>query len=239
MLVSGGGDHTVRLWDLTTGEPRGTFIGHRAPALAVAMELLSGGDDGRIGVWDTDTWELSTMIDTTGYPLSIAAARVAGQLVLAIGGYWGTLSLWGLHEQTFLRQLDGRTVLATAGDDGGGRTAGGAIQRARINTLRSFEPCYRKELDADTAVGFRHSALISALVYGEVLGGVLAAGTRDGSLTLSHATIGEHVRDLPSHFAAIRALAFGTVNGHSILVSCGDEGIQAISFPHSAMGVTI
>ncbi|MFI6456165.1 serine/threonine-protein kinase [Streptosporangium amethystogenes] len=61
VVVSGGGegDHTVRVWDLATGEPIGKpFKGHRGLIESVAVGRLegrpvavSGGDDGMVRVW--------------------------------------------------------------------------------------------------------------------------------------------------------------------------------------------
>ena len=56
-LASGGGDDTVRLWDVATGTLKRTLEGHRDSVNSVAFSpdgktLASGSRGGAIGLWD-------------------------------------------------------------------------------------------------------------------------------------------------------------------------------------------
>lgn len=56
-LATGGGDATVRIWDLSTETPLKTLKGHRSWVLAVAWSpdcstIASGSKDGEIRLWD-------------------------------------------------------------------------------------------------------------------------------------------------------------------------------------------
>jgi WD40 repeat protein len=63
VIVSGGDDHTVRIWDPRTGQPMGNpLTGHTGPVGAVALGrvadrdvIVSGGDDHTVRIWDTRT----------------------------------------------------------------------------------------------------------------------------------------------------------------------------------------
>ena len=63
VVISGGDDQTVRVWDLATGTPVGDpFTGHDGPVTAVAVAevegrpvVISGGDDQTVRVWDLAT----------------------------------------------------------------------------------------------------------------------------------------------------------------------------------------
>jgi len=317
MLVSGGGDHTVRLWDPVSGERRGTFVGHRAPVLAVAVTtvhgrgmiisgdalgvlhvwdtangqclatlhtrrgavhalavvpdgddgalcvaeegsvirvwrlsdrallaelpdhcttvrtlavhhdietaapvLISGGDDGRIGVWNTRSWRLTRMIDTTGYPLAVAATRVDGHALLAIGGYWGTLSIWNLDEGTIRTSLRGHDralnslafgtvenhpVLATAGDDGGVRVWSPKYGTL-LRTIRSTPPIRPTVLESITR---------EQLALGPAGGAVAVEDERNAA---DRAIAPHQIGD------AVQVVRFVDVNGQQTLVTGGIDG---------------
>ena len=63
VVISGGSDGTVRVWDLATGTPVGDpFTGHSDPVNAVAAAeldgrpvVISGSSDGTVRVWDLAT----------------------------------------------------------------------------------------------------------------------------------------------------------------------------------------
>ena len=62
-IVSGSADHTVRIWNLETGQTIvGPLAGHRSgiPSLAVSPDgrfIASGSYDGTVRIWDlTDEW---------------------------------------------------------------------------------------------------------------------------------------------------------------------------------------
>lgn len=60
MAVTGAGDATARIWDLTTELPKCTLVGHRGWVLCVAWDPLerfiaTGGHDGLVRIWDAKT----------------------------------------------------------------------------------------------------------------------------------------------------------------------------------------
>lgn len=60
-LCSGSDDHTIRIWDVVTGECVGTLKGHNGSVFALGMlsdgRLCSGGGDNMIKIWDLATYK--------------------------------------------------------------------------------------------------------------------------------------------------------------------------------------
>jgi WD40 repeat protein len=92
VAVTSGRDHTVRVWDLTSGTPIGLFPGHTGPVTAVACAQLDGRPIAVSGSWDHTVriWDLRTRlpIDRIDLPSDVKAvtATSTGGIVAAFGG---------------------------------------------------------------------------------------------------------------------------------------------------------
>jgi hypothetical protein len=89
LLASGSYDHTVKLWDVQTGELKRTLAGHDSTVGAVAFApdgqtLVSGGWDDTVRLWDVDSGRLKTTIKTSNSVFAVAVSP-DGKL-LASGG---------------------------------------------------------------------------------------------------------------------------------------------------------
>ena len=59
-ILTGSGDHTMRLWNVATGKVVRTFTGHESPVLALAIspdgkQAISGSSDDTLRLWDVAT----------------------------------------------------------------------------------------------------------------------------------------------------------------------------------------
>lgn len=142
IAVTGAGDRTVRIWDLTSQRQVGKPLETDVPISAVAIGdledytvALAGGIDGVVHVWDLSSGQ------QLGEPLkghtngieAIALDNIQGAPVVLTASLDGTARLWNLadrtqfgaaltaHERTVraaaLGQLDGRPIAVTGGED--------------------------------------------------------------------------------------------------------------------------
>ncbi|MEE1782186.1 TIR domain-containing protein [Streptomyces sp. SP17BM10] len=134
LLVTGGNDGAVRLWDAATGQSRRLLRGHgrRIGALSFNASgnlLAAAGNDGTVRLWEPATGRRVREITGRSNRLVSAAFGPSGP-VLATASNDGDMYLWNAASGEFQRRLDvetehvwaeafspDATLLATANDD--------------------------------------------------------------------------------------------------------------------------
>lgn len=111
VVVTGGGDGTVRLWDLMTLDEIGRPLeGHRDWVTAVACTKLggrpiavTGGQDKRIRLWDLAARsEFGVLEGADAWVTSAATAVIKGTAVAITADYSGMAALWDLRDQRII-----------------------------------------------------------------------------------------------------------------------------------------
>ena len=132
MLVSGGWDNTVRLWNVATRENIHTLKGHTAEVYAVAFSpdgriVVSGGWDNTIRLWDVVTAENIHTLKGHTAAISSLAFSPDGK-ILASGSYDRTIRLWDVAITTNIATLTGHKgrVLTVAFSPDGKMVASGS-----------------------------------------------------------------------------------------------------------------
>ncbi len=90
LLVTGGEDKTVRVWDVKSAKPIRSFQGHMAKVSAVAIrpdgkQLASGSEDGAIRLWDLSATDEHRVITDSKDSLWAVAFSPDGQRVATAG----------------------------------------------------------------------------------------------------------------------------------------------------------
>ncbi|HEY9663744.1 MAG TPA: hypothetical protein V6C65_35290, partial [Allocoleopsis sp.] len=108
-LASGGDDHTVRVWNIDTGECCVILREHSSSVCSVAFSpdgsiMASSSTDRTIRIWDTTTWECLRLLQGhTGSVISVAFQPNSDNtspehpLILASASYDETLRLWNIQ----------------------------------------------------------------------------------------------------------------------------------------------
>jgi WD40 repeat protein len=232
VIVSGGWDGTVRVWDLASGAPHVEPLrGHDVQVNSVALGTLggrsvivSGGWDGTLRVWDLASGA------THGAPLrghegevsSVALGTLDGQSVIVSGGRDdATVRLWDLtlgaslgsplrpHEggvwTVAFGTLDGHSVIVSGGMDG----------TVRVWDLASGAP--------HGAPLRGHEGEVRSVVLGTLEGQpVIVSGGTDGTVRVWDLASGvPHGRPLRGHIGGVNTVALGDLDGRPVIVSGG------------------
>ncbi|MEO0374983.1 MAG: NB-ARC domain-containing protein, partial [Cyanobacteria bacterium P01_A01_bin.17] len=110
-LVSGGGDQTIKIWNVQTGRCLKTLSGHRNWIWSIVYSpdgslLVSGGEDQTVRIWNSQTGHCVKSL--TGYANAMRAVAFSpdGQ-TLVTGSDDYTVKLWDIEQEQCLQTLTG------------------------------------------------------------------------------------------------------------------------------------
>ncbi|MCU7723815.1 NB-ARC domain-containing protein [Actinoplanes sp. KI2] len=203
-VATGGGDHTVRVWDPATGACRHTLSGHHSEVTSLAVPahggwLATGSADHDVSVWDPATGaRLATLTGHTA-PV-IALATPASGAWLASAGHDRTVRLWdpltGECRATLTGHTDRLTALAAAP---GGEYLATAGQDCSVRLWDPITARCRHVLEG-------HDNWIASVAVAAD-GSWLATGSGDSTVRLWDPESGECLRTLRGHNGIVCALA--------------------------------
>src|SRR5271165_1997137 len=140
-VVSSSADHTLRVWDLATGQTKTTLQGHTARVSAVVVtpdgrHVVSRSWDNTLRVWDLATGQTKRILQGHTSRVWAVAVTPDGRHVVS-GSADNTLRVWDLATGQIIRSLQGHTssvrVLAVTPD---GRHV---VSGSWDNTLRVWD----------------------------------------------------------------------------------------------------
>ncbi|WP_371591680.1 caspase family protein [Streptomyces virginiae] len=227
VAVTAGADNTVRVWDLTTGQPVGEpLTGHTNTVEAVACTVLDGQPVAVTGSSDNTVrvWNLTTS-QPVGEPLTghtntveaVACTVLDGQPVAVTGSRDGTVRVWNLTtSQPVGEPLTGHTntVEAVACTVLDGQPV--AVTGSRDGTVRVWD------LTTGLAIGEPlHTNTVGAVAC-TVLDGqpVAVTGSWDGTVRVWDLTTGQPVGEpLTGHGSIVEAVACTVLDGQPVAVT--------------------
>ncbi|MFF0248232.1 WD40 repeat domain-containing protein [Streptosporangium sandarakinum] len=208
---SGHNDTTLRVWDLTTGDPIGEpIVAHPEGVTELSLGevdgrpvAVTGGYDNAVRIWDLTTRRLvgdPIRLDNTERVDAVAVGEVSGRAVVVATGDWGDAT----HKLP-----------------------------VRVWDLATHEPL------GDPMVG--HTKLVSAVALGEMNGRAVAVtGSVDGTTRVWDLATRKQVGNSMISSTGVGDVALGWVDGRQVAVSTDGKDIRVWDLTtHQLIGAPI
>ncbi len=219
-LLSGGGDKTMRWWDVENGRELSRFRGHTSTVWTVALsgdgQALSGSDDTFVRLWDVASGqEVRRFEGHTHNILSVAFSPDRRQALSSGGDH--TLRLWDLQSGGEIRRLVGHGSWVTCLDfspDGRRALSSSADKTIRLWDVQSGQELRRLE---------GHTDWVNSVAFSPD-GRQGLSGSKDRTVRLwdLHGKGSQQPVTLPGHSGEVYATAFAPDGAN--LASSGHDG---------------
>ncbi|KAF1941905.1 F-box/WD repeat-containing protein pof1 [Clathrospora elynae] len=214
LLVSGGCDRDVRVWNLATGTPQGVLRGHTSTVRCLKMSdantAISGSRDTTLRIWDLKKGLCKHVL--IGHQASVRCLEIHGDIVVS-GSYDTTAKIWSISEGKCLRTLTGHfsQIYAIAFD--GKKIATGSLD----TSVRIWDPNDGQVYFKCLAVLQGHTSLVGQLQMRE---DILVTGGSDGSVRVWSLATYQAIHRLAAHDNSVTSLQFDNTR----IVSGGSDG---------------
>lgn len=214
ILVSGGCDRDVRVWNMETGQSLHKMRGHTSTIRCLKMydskTAISGSRDTTLRVWDIEKGEVINVLQ--GHTASVRCLAIHGDIMVS-GSYDTTARVWNIPEARCEHVLTGHfsQIYAIAFD--GQRVVTGSLD----TSVRVWDP----NTGSCLATLQGHTSLVGKL---QMRGDTLVTGGSDGSIRVWSLSRCEPIHRLVAHDNSITSLQFDSTR----IVSGGSDGCVKI-----------
>jgi GTPase SAR1 family protein/DNA-binding beta-propeller fold protein YncE len=205
-MASGGGDSTIKIWNLETGECRATLAGHADMVLSVAItpdgkRILSGSSDNALRVWDAAKGTPLSSWQASKHFVHSVVALSDGQRAISAGARNDpVLKIWDVASQKCLATLMGHSeaVKSVSVSRDEKRTVSGSYDK----TIR----LWNLETGQCLATLTGHSDTVrSVQITGD--GRFAVSGSNDNTVKIWDLEAGTCVGTLEGHQAVVQSVA--------------------------------
>ncbi|KAG0164778.1 hypothetical protein DFQ28_009552 [Apophysomyces sp. BC1034] len=210
VLVSGGCDRDVRVWDLDTGRLRHVMSGHTSTVRCLKMKdkdiVVTGSRDGTMRVWNIKHGRTVHVLE--GHQASVRCLDIADNIAVS-GSYDSTARVWDLQSGQCLHTLDGHeSHLYAIVTDG---------HRVVTGSLDSHIRVWSVETGQCLALLRGHTSLVGHL---QLSGLTLVSGGSDGCLRVWDLQRYECVQQISAHDNSVSCVQFDDRR----MLSSGNDG---------------
>lgn len=213
ILFSASADMTIASWDLETGLRIRRHVGHEEVINCLEISrrgqeiLLSGSDDGCIGIWDPRQKAAVDYIETD-YPITAVALAEAGNEIYS-GGIDNDIKVWDARKMEILYTLPGHTDTVTSlevSPDSQSLVSNSHDSTVRTWDIRPFAPANRAIKTYDGAPAGFEMNLIRASWSPK--GDRICAGAGDRTVVVWDTRSAKLLYKLPGHKGTVNDVRF-------------------------------
>ncbi|KAG0170533.1 hypothetical protein DFQ28_001998 [Apophysomyces sp. BC1034] len=210
VLVSGGCDREVRVWDLDSGRLQHILRGHTSTVRCLKMKdkryVVTGSRDATLRIWDVQRGELLRVL--YGHTASVRCLEISGDIVVS-GSYDTSARVWDMRSGRCLHLLTGHYAqIYTIAFDG---------HRIVTGSLDSSIRVWSAESGQCLATLHGHTSLVGQL---QLSGSTLVSGGSDGCLRVWDLQHYECIQQISAHDNSVTCLQFDDRR----MVSAGNDG---------------
>ncbi|KAI0473065.1 WD40 repeat-like protein [Xylariaceae sp. FL0804] len=228
ILYSASADMHLASWDLSSGTRIRRYVGHEEVINALDISkrgeelLISGSDDGTIGLWDPRTKNAVDYIETE-FPITAIAVAEAGNEVYS-GGIDNDIKVWDMRKKAVVYSMLGHNDTVTSlrvSPDSQSLLSYSHDSTVKTWDIRPFAPTERHIRTFDGAqIGIEKNLVRASW---DKLGKKVAVGAGDGSVVIWSNDNGKLLYKLPGHKGQVNSAEFAPSDEPTILSASSDR----------------